>query len=121
MSCLPGMPCYSSTTTYSYYPPGCENQMVFRGYPITSTLICYAGPILPNSGIAPGDSLTVALQKLDNELSPTQLVTNLIAALETNPTLLNLFCNVISNCNTTTSTTTRPVTTSTTTDRKSVV
>lgn len=107
MSCVPGMPCYP--TTISYYPPGCENEMVFKGYPITSTLVCYAGPILPVSGITSGDSLSVALAKLDNQLSPTELVINFISVLETNPSLFNLFCSVISGCNTTTSTTTTTV------------
>ncbi len=104
MSCLPGMPCFP--ITYSFYPPGCEGNSVFKGYPIVSTLLCYAGPVLPNSGINPGDSVSLALAKLDNEMSPSQLVANLIAGLESNPSLLGAFCSVISACNTTSTTTT---------------
>ena len=104
MSCLPGMPCFP--VTYSFYPLGCEGNSVFKGYPIISTLLCYAGPILPNSGINPGDSVSVALAKMDNQLSASELVTTLIAGLESNPSLLAALCSTMSACNTTSTTTT---------------
>jgi len=60
MSCLPGTPCYTVTTT-----SGCSSDPC---YPTTtnSNLICYTGPNLSCTGINNGDSLTVSLQKIDN-------------------------------------------------------
>lgn len=62
MSCLPGTPCYTVTTT-----SGCSSDPC---YPTTvnSNLVCYTGPNLSCTGINNGDSLTVSLQKIDNKV-----------------------------------------------------
>jgi len=86
MACLPCEPCYSA-----YYHPvsvGCSNTMV------TSNNTYYVGPNLPNSGVANGDCLTLALEKIDNNLSAASL----LAVIEANPTLKAQLCAIISSC-----------------------
>jgi hypothetical protein len=94
MSCLPGMPCYTTIT----YPSTCGVSRAFYGYPITSDLLCYAGPVLPNTGIASSNTITVALQKIDAELSPASLLEAIILALDNNPTLKAALCSALSDC-----------------------
>lgn len=96
--CLPGMPCYQSET---YYTPKCGTN-VFKGYPINSNLLCYSGPILPNTGINSSDLLTLALQKIDNQLSPTNVAQEFFAAIANNPSLKNIFGNLVNSVITTT-------------------
>ena len=94
MSCLPGMPCYDSVVVvHTTYPPGCAPSVN-----VDSNNVIYTGPNLPNTGILHNDRLTDALQKIDNKLSPTDLVTKMIAELTVNSTLRALFCNLVNNC-----------------------
>ena len=86
MACLPCEPCYSAY--YHPVPIGCSNTMV------TSNNTYYVGPNLPNSGVANGDCLTLALEKIDNNLSAASLLT----AIAANPTLKAQFCAIVNDC-----------------------
>lgn len=86
MACLPCNPCYSAY--YHPVPVGCSNTMV------TSTNTYYVGPNLPNSGVQGGDNLTLALEKIDNNLSAASL----LSAIATNPTLKAQLCAIVNNC-----------------------
>lgn len=101
--CLPGMPCYSQNV---YYTPKCGSSYGFKGYPINSNLLCYAGPILPNTEINPGDTLSLAFQKIDNQLSPANIAEDFFAAIANSPSLKNIFGNLVNSVITTTTTTT---------------
>ena len=86
MACRPCDPCYTA-----YYHPtavGCDNTMVGSNY------VYYTGPNLSNSGIQAGDCLTLALQKIDNNLSAASLLT----AIAANPTLKAQFCSIVNDC-----------------------
>jgi hypothetical protein len=104
MACIPGTPC-NPTPVDIVSPKKCNNGW-FAGYPVNSSLICYNGSTLPNTGITAGDSLNVALDKIDDELSPTSLAQTIINILATNPNLASIFCGLVNNCIPTTSTTT---------------
>jgi hypothetical protein len=78
-------------------PKKCNNGW-FAGYPVNSSLICYNGPNLPNSGIVTGDNLNVALDKIDGELDPVVLVQTIIQILQTNPALKVVFCEIVNEC-----------------------
>lgn len=116
----PNIPCNPVHVT-AVYPKKCNNGW-FAGYPIPTSLVCYDGTILPNSGVNPHDNLNVVLQKLDLALDPTTLVQNMIQVINDNPSLLVAFCTLVNSCvltpTTTTSTTTvAPTTTTTTTEQ----
>lgn len=66
MSCLPHMPCYSVTTSFPSACSSCTNNNV------NSDLVIYAGANLACSGIATCDTLTVAIQKLDEKICEAQ-------------------------------------------------
>lgn len=117
MACVPGTPCFENTVN-AYYPQQCNNG-AFAGYPIPTSSVQYNGPDLPNSGIDTGDTLTLALQKLDNTCNPVELAQNIIAAINQNPSLQVMFCALVNSCSitpttTTTTTTITPTTTTTT-------
>jgi hypothetical protein len=116
MACVPGTPCFENTVN-AYYPQQCNNG-AFAGYPIPTSAVQYNGPALPNSGIDTGDTLTLALQKLDNALDPVELVQTLITVINQNPSLKVMFCTLVNSCaitpTTTTTTTITPTTTTTT-------
>jgi len=80
MSCLPGMDCYDAY----YHPPGVCN----------SNTVLYVGPNLPNSGINTNNSLTVALEKIDNKLSAESI----LDAIAADPTLKAQLCAIINQC-----------------------
>ena len=86
MACRPCDPCY--TAYYHPVPVGCSNTIV------TSNNTYYVGPNLPNSGVASGDCLTLALEKIDNNLSATTLLT----VIAETPALKAQLCAIISNC-----------------------
>lgn len=115
MACLPGSPC-NPLVVNTVYPQKCNNGW-FVGYPISTNLICYNGPTLPNSGVETGDNLNVVLEKLDNELDPVTLAQTLLQTIATNVSLLTAFCQIVNGCvaYTTTTTTATPTTTTTTT------
>jgi len=116
MACLPGSPC-NPLVVNTVYPKKCNNGW-FAGYPISSNLICYNGPNLPNAGVNTDDNLNLVLEKIDNELNPVTLAATLLQVIGTNATLLAAFCEIANICasyTTTTSTTTATPTTTTTT------
>jgi len=65
---------------------------------VNSSLICYNGPNLANSGVTTGDDLNVVLGKLDDELDPVVLVQTIIQILQTNPALKVVFCEIVNEC-----------------------
>lgn len=95
MSCLPGEPCEG--TIFTVYSPSCIPSAFF-GYPISSDLVCYYGPNLPNTGINNGDTLTNVLQNIDNNLSEEAIANAFYAALMSNPSLKTIFCNIVNQC-----------------------
>lgn len=74
----------------------------------------YDGDSLSNTGIKPGDSVTVALQKVDNALNPLTITQTILTTLENNLSLQAQFCTIINNCFTTTTTTSTSTSTTTT-------
>jgi len=117
MACLPGSPC-NPLVVNTVYPKKCNNGW-FAGYPISSNLICYNGPNLPNTGVNTNDNLNLVLEKIDAELDPVTLAATLLQVIGTNATLLAAFCEIANLCasytTTTTTTTVAPTTTTTTT------
>jgi hypothetical protein len=95
MSCLPGTPCEG--TIYTVYPASCIPS-AFLGYPICSDLVCYYGPNLPNTGINNGDLLTAILQDIDSQLSEEAIANAFYAAIVNNPSLKQIFCNIVNEC-----------------------
>jgi hypothetical protein len=81
--CIPGMPCYegNSLEIYYKYPTGCSSTTTTATIPLSSDNVYYAGGDLPNTNIDTEDTLTVALQKIDNyftSLLNTELETDFI-------------------------------------------
>jgi hypothetical protein len=117
MACLPGSPC-NPLVVNTVYPKKCNNGW-FAGYPISTNLICYNGPNLPNTGVNTNDNLNLVLEKIDAELDPVTLAATLLQVIGTNTTLLAAFCEIANICasytTTTTTTTIAPTTTTTTT------
>lgn len=95
------MPCYNNgekVIVYTTYPKGCEtSEPSAFTLPLGSGSIVYTGAALPNSGIEYADTLTVALQKLDNKLDPEEIVNAVISAIEGNETLRAALCAAL-NC-----------------------
>jgi len=86
MSCLPGTPCYQNeVVVYTKYPAGCGNDPI--KLPLGSDYIIYTGPNLPYTGIQTNDDLTESIQKIDNLLSPEELISYIVSILENNPSL----------------------------------
>jgi len=59
--------------------------------------IIYTGTNLPNTGVNNGDTLTVALQKIDNDLSGAELIAKIIAAISEDDDLRVALCTAL-NC-----------------------
>lgn len=72
MSCLPGSPCYNSNHTT--YPRGCGIDPC-KAYQTGSDLVKYNGPNLPCTGINTCETLTLALEKIDNAICNVPTVT----------------------------------------------
>jgi len=83
MSCLPGMDCWEA---YYYHPPGVPN----------SNTVLYVGPNLPNSGVNTNNSLTIALEKIDEKLSVS--AADVLAAIANDPILKAQLCTIINQC-----------------------
>jgi len=117
MACVPGSPC-NPLVVNTVYPKKCNNGW-FAGYPISTNLICYNGPNLPNTGVNTNDNLNLVLEKIDAELDPVTLAETLLQTIATNVSLLTAFCEIANLCasytTTTTTTTVAPTTTTTTT------
>jgi stress response protein SCP2 len=58
----------------------------------------YDGDNLPNTGIKTGDTVTVALQKVDNALNPLTITQTILTTLQNNSSLRAQFCVLIGNC-----------------------
>jgi hypothetical protein len=99
--------CEGDVIIYTTYPKktACGKECV------PTDLICYNGPNLPNTGIENTDTLTLALQKIDNELNPNDLALTILQMIASNVSLQQAFCNLVNNCFTTTTTTTSTTTT----------
>ena len=82
--CAPGTPCFGKSST----PRGCGVDPCFT-YKTSTDLVMYNGANLPNTGIGTCDTTTVSLQKIDEKLNPTLILTNILAVLSTNPSLKN--------------------------------
>lgn len=72
----------------------------------TTDLVFYTGDNLPCSTINKCDNLTLALQKIDVKLCPDAIATAIITAIQNNPSLAVIFCNIINGCASTTTTST---------------
>ena len=115
MSCLPGMPCYGPEI-YAVFPKGCCNPT--EVCPVNSDIVIYSGPNLPNTGINTNNSLTLALQKIDEAISPEAILEDFLAIIQSNVLLRAAFCALVNECTgitTTTTTSTSSTTTTTTT------
>lgn len=69
MSCIPGTPCYSSGHTI--FPRGCGIDPC-HAHKTNTDLTFYSGPNLPCTGVNTCDSLTLALEKIDNAICQLQ-------------------------------------------------
>lgn len=109
MPCNPGTPCYNYGGT-TVYPRGCGIDPC-TAFKTGTDIVYYNGANLPNSGIDTCDNVTVALQKIDELLSPEEMATAIMSAISTNLSLRNIFCNIVNGCipTTTTTTTTLPL------------
>lgn len=94
MSCLPGMPCYSILvrTLYSNECDPCST------YIFDATKVEYTGANLSCTGIQTCDTLEVALQKIDDKICSDELVAQILAAIQANPTLKATFCSILAGC-----------------------
>ena len=73
----------------------------------TSTdLVFYTGDSLTCSEINKCDNLTLGLQKIDTKLCPEAIAQAVFQAISENPSLLTMFCNMVTGCLPTTTTTT---------------
>lgn len=110
MACLPGMPCFGGGTTS---PKGCgidPCNMQTTG----TDLVFYNGANLPCTAVDTCDSLTVALQKMDQKLCPDAIATALFLSITNNLSIRNIFCSLVNNCIPTTTTTSSTTSTTTT-------
>ncbi len=114
MSCLPGTPCYSHGTVV--YPRGCGIDPCYT-HKTGTDLVFYNGANLPCVGVDTCDSVTLALQKIDQKLCPDALALAVLGSITNNLSIRNMFCALVNGCipTTTTTTTVAPTTTTTTT------
>jgi hypothetical protein len=113
MACLPGMPCFGPLVRV-VYPPTCDP---YANRIVSSDFVEYNGDNLSCTGIQNCDTLTVALQKIDNKICSDDFVAQIIQTIANDPVLKAYFCQLVSSCSpttTTTSTTVTPTTTTTT-------
>jgi hypothetical protein len=114
MNCLPGTPCYDENNPPAL-PEGVSSSD-FIGYPIISDFIYYSGENLPNTGIVTNDFLTVALQKIDPQLSAMSITQKILNRMQNNPAYNAQICQEVYAClGGTTTTTSTSTSTSTTT------
>lgn len=100
MACLPGMPCYQTGPVYPEgmgpCPPVC----------LDASQIVYNGNNLPCSGVNTGDSLDIALEKIDSKICPEYVLNAILILIRVNPTFHVQFCELVNGCLPTTTTTT---------------
>src|SRR5690606_14084038 len=98
--CVPGMPCWttayqSGLVVYTTYPQRCTTP---NSTLLSSDGLYYAGSNLPYTGIQTEDLITVAIEKIDQKLSPEEIFNALIVAIDTNPALKTILCEKIGEC-----------------------
>jgi hypothetical protein len=100
------------------YPPTCDP---YANRIVSSDFVEYNGDNLSCTGIQNCDTLTVALQKIDNKICSDNFVAQIIQTIANDPVLKAYFCQLVSSCSptTTTSTTATPTTTTTTSSTSS--
>jgi surface protein len=113
MSCVPGMRCYEENLPPALPEGVCSSE--FIGYPIISNFIYYSGENLPNTGIVTNDFLTVALQKIDPQISSISIAEKILNQMQNNPTYNAQICDVVNSCFAPPTTTTTSSSTSTST------
>lgn len=99
--CKPGMPCYKGNDliVYTTYPKGCTSSSPScNSYPISSDNLIYTGSNLSNIGGNTNDTFTVMIQKINEKLSPEEILENIISILNSNPTLKTALCEALSDC-----------------------
>jgi hypothetical protein len=113
MSCFSGSPCYSHGTVV--YPTGCGIDPCYT-HKTGTDLVFYNGANLPCVGVDTCDSVTLALQKIDQKLCPDALALAVLGSITNNLSIRNMFCALVNGCipTTTTTTTVAPTTTTTT-------
>ena len=82
--CSPCVNCFGIPNS----PRNCGIDPCFT-YKTGTTLVYYTSSNLPNTGIDTCDTLSTALQKIDNALLPATLVSTLLTTLSTNTSLRN--------------------------------
>jgi len=97
--CVPGMPCYTQgLIVYTTYPRGCTtSEPSPYTLPLSSENVYYSGANLPYTGIQTTDLFTVVIQKIDEALSPAEIVNKVITAIEADDTLRTALCAAL-NC-----------------------
>lgn len=106
MSCAPGSPCFGGGIVIGpSNPTNCGVDICSTHKTITD-LVSYNGPNLSCSGIRTCDSLTTALQKLDDKSCIQNIFNEFITYITNNIEIYNIFCNAINGCIPTTTTTT---------------
>jgi hypothetical protein len=107
------MPCFGPLVRV-VYPPTCDP---FANRIVSSDFVEYNGDNLSCTGIQNCDTLTVALQKIDNKICSDAFVAQIIQTIANDPVLSAYFCQLVNQCalTTTTTTTAIPATTTTTT------
>lgn len=97
--CVPGMPCYGANViVYTTYPAGCSTTTPGPfTLPVDSDNLVYVGPALTYTEIENGDTISVALQKIDAKLSPSELIGLIITAIEGDDDLRAALCTAL-NC-----------------------
>jgi hypothetical protein len=101
MACLPGMPCFGPLVRV-VYPPTCDP---FANRIVSSDNVEYNGDNLSCTGIQNCDTLTVALQKIDNKICSDAFVAQIIQTIANDDVLLAYFCQLVYTCSPTTTTT----------------
>lgn len=110
MSCKPGMPCFGQVSKKDHNKCNVE--------PVSSDNVQYSGSNLSCLGIETCDTLTEALQKIDELICSDEFVAAILQRIFNNTELKAYFCQLVGQCATpiTTSTSTLvPITTTTTT------
>ena len=110
------MSCSSCTnnTPLPNAPRSCGIDPCFA-YKTSTDLVFYTGDNLSCTGINKCDNLTLSLQKIDVKLCPEAIAEAIFTAISQDPSLLNMFCELVTGCIPITTTTTSSSSTSTTT------
>lgn len=102
MACLPGMPCFGPVKG-PLYP---EGMGPCAPVCIDASSIVYNGNNLPCAGVNTGDSLDLALAKIDSHICPEYILNSILILLRIDPVFHVQFCELVNGCLPTTTTTT---------------